>query len=647
MGKPLNIWERKEYSAIIENEWFALGMIDPGQFLYEGKLNKLELNAAIDHECAVKALIYKIRTEDANKNKYLDERHGIIKYNPGYEPIPWNEAQAEAFKKLGRPNYKYIYSPFDTSNIDDFYFDHELGDIWCNFLEKFCMHVEGELTNQLVLLTVEQRAFYRNIFGWKYKYNGKRRYSEVWKYIPRKNSKTFDLASLAIGIFLLDGEGGCKIVAVATSLKQAKYAFEPARQMIIKDKMMKVCGGQLGSYFKVLGESITANSDNDTFIPIAYADSSAHGGNFHVSILDEVHEMDGSSMYDVCVTSQGSRQQPLIIMITTAATAEENFCNLKLQQHQKICRGEIEMDRNLPILYYADPIEFQDDWRDKHVHKRVNPMLGLAKTNDYMEKMFQNAVVSPPFENTFKRLDLNWITQSLISAFNSVAWNKCAQKLKPPEFRNILKQDVPNFLLGKRCYAGLDLAGKNDLCALTLDFPDSKYILSWSWTPLRNNKIKNKERFVEKLIICGEEIIDFRELREDIIKLLSLFNVIELGFDSRFATELIQLLEEETNIPVCEVKQSAQHINEALRIAIDDIHSEKVMHNGCPLLTWQIGNCQLKEDAHECFMIKKSGSHSPNKIDAAAAWINARVLKLVNKGSQTLIQRYEETGSYF
>ena len=638
----MEFWEDPYYDVVLKNEWFALGQIDPAKYN-----SKSEWIAALTHEREVKDYIYRLRRDDAEDNKYYDARHGVHKYNPGYEPLSWDYAQAEAYEQLGRPKCQYMYSPLDTDNIDDFYFNYELADLFCKFIESRIMHVEGNLSNELVLLTVEQRAFFRNVFGWKNKQTDFRRYSEIFKYIPRKNSKTFDLAALAISCMIIDGEGGCKIVSVATCLDQARYAFEPARQIIIKDRELKIAGGALAKHFTVYKPSITANNDNDVFKPIAFNDSSAHGGNFHVSILDEVHEMVDDTMYDVCVTSQGARLQPLIVMITTAACAEENFCNRKLDYAKKVCRLKHIDDEFLPILYYANPVEFDDDWNDINVHKRVNPMYGLAKTERYMNKMFTNAKNEPHFENTFKRLDLNFITASLISAFNSVAWNRCGQRPEIGKYKKIYTQEVPKWLLGKRCYAGLDLASKNDLCAITLHFPESKYVLSWSFTPRNNIKIKGKDRFIQRLNFCGEDIINFRDLRESMQFIMSHFDIIELGFDVRFATELIQQIEEQTSIQCIEVAQSSKYMNEPIRIAIDDVSAEKVRHNGCILFAWQIGNCTLKEDAHECFIIQKSGSNSPNKIDAAAAWINALALELINNDENQLIKRFEETGSYF
>ena len=324
-------WDTSEYKYRLDSEWFALGQIDPKKY------SKDSWRDVLDYERKVKMFIYKLRNDDAEENKIYDKYSGFRKYKAGYRPLNWRIAQEEAFREYGKHDINYMYDPFASPNIDNYYFDYLIADLWCDWLESFIFHVEGELANQLVLLTLEQRSFFRSIFGFKNKNTRLRRYSEIFKYIPRKNSKTFDLAALALGVMVLDGEGGCKIVACATSKEQAEYAFRPARQIILGDRAHKISNGELSNYFKTYSTAITANGDTDSFKPIAFKDSSAHGGNFHLSILDEIHEMEDDSMYNVCVTSQGARSQPLIAGITTASTAEENFCKNKNVQFPHLC----------------------------------------------------------------------------------------------------------------------------------------------------------------------------------------------------------------------------------------------------------------------------------------------------------------------
>ena len=176
-------------------------------------------------------------------------------------------------------------------NIDKYYFDVQTADLWCTWLERFMYHVKGPFMGEPVLLSLEQRAYFRNIFGWKTKaldvMSGKpvRRYREVLKYIPRKNSKSFDCAGTALGTMVLDGEGGCKIVAIAGSKEQAECVFEPAYQNLDNDIKKNTADGMLRKYFKPYKSQrrITAKDDIDEFKTITSDESTNHGGDYHIS----------------------------------------------------------------------------------------------------------------------------------------------------------------------------------------------------------------------------------------------------------------------------------------------------------------------------------------------------------------------------
>jgi len=174
----LKLWEQENYESVIADEWFALGMLDPAK--YDSKNAWIK---ALTLERQVKDYIYQQRREYAEDNRYFDDKHGIFKQLAGYVPLSWNDTQAQAFDKFNchPSDFNYMYSPLDTDNIDKFYFNKTTADIWCESIEKFIMHVEGDLGNERVLLTVEQRAFFRNLFGWKFRLTDLRRYAEVFK----------------------------------------------------------------------------------------------------------------------------------------------------------------------------------------------------------------------------------------------------------------------------------------------------------------------------------------------------------------------------------------------------------------------------------------------------------------------------------
>ena len=642
----MNYWESSEYHERLSKEWFACGMINPKAYK-----TRDEWVEALAYEREVKNFIYKLRSDDAQENKYYDKRNGIFKYNSGYEPLSWDKIQAKAFRKFGKRKIHYIYDPLATPNIDEYYFDFRVADTWCDWIEAHMCHVEGKLGNQLILLSLEQRNFYRNIFGWKRKEDNLRRYSEIFKYIPRKNSKSFDLACMALGTMALDQEFGCKVVAVASNEKQAHEAFKPAKAIIEKDEELKTSSGLLADYFNTYTKSITTKDDTDSFIPLPFKEKSAHGGNFHLSILDEVHVMPDSSMYNVCVTSQGSRTQPMIAMITTAGTFESVFCNTKLDYAKSICKGDILDDEFFPVLYYACAKDFNDDWHDKQVWIRTNPMYGLGKEERHFDRMHKKTINDHIFENDFKRLDINMTTSSMSQAYNMIKWNNCKQNVNQIAHQTIRKQKVPDFLIGKKCNAALDLASKNDLCALTLDFFETGWIISWGWLPDKKRaNIKNCDAFKNVLNICGVEIIDFKILREDICDILDFFNVVNLGYDPRFATELIQRIDEHLGLTdfTFEINQSSANLNEATRNSISLVKNEDVKHNGCPLFTWQVNNAQAVENSSGHKTLRKPSSKASNKkIDAASAMVMCRVLYIHGGKEETFEDRKQKEGQYF
>lgn len=77
---------------------------------------------------------------------------------------------------------------------------------------------------------------------------------------------------------------------------------------------------------------------------------------------------------------------------------------------------------------------------------------------------------------------MGWLPLTLYdkSQFNRPEW----KALKAPERR----QAVRDYLVGKRCFGGLDLSTTTDLTAFTLLFPpqeglDTWVVLFWAWRP--------------------------------------------------------------------------------------------------------------------------------------------------------------------
>lgn len=551
---------------------------------------------------------------------------------------------------------KAMYSAHEIDNLDEYYFCFRTAEFVCGWIEDCVTHTKPNRFKKFPLHH-SQSSFFRNLFGWKRKADGMRRYMEAFKYIPRKNSKTFDIACLVHVGLLLDGEGSPEIYSVAKNKEQAKKIQEPFVGSIKNDQELPhLCtNGWFARTYSIHGKkeisAVTIDNETGVFKAIAADEGAAHGGNTHFGLCDEIHTWPNHDMFDVIQTSMGVRDQPLMVCLTTADYSRQSFCNSKLSEAKKVCHDPNHDDRFLPVLYYADPEEFGDDWEDVKVWERVNPMLGVALNFHILDRKFKQAKNENIYANAFKRLHLNICTKSEQSAFDITQFNK-GLYLGDSQFE-LLKQAIPDFLLDARCYGGFDAAYKWDLSAFVLDFPDFDYVLCFNWIHSKHPEIvKYKNDYGNWLIVKGIEEQDFEKIAADMNEIYNTFDIVDVGFDPNQSREIIKILENDEQHPweCFTINQSPRHLSEPIKHTISSVESGKMNHNGNYLFSWQLSNADIKEDNHNNYMfVKPKGlDRKIKKIDAAVALAMARARRLVSEDSSSQhIRRKEESGSYF
>ena len=119
------------------------------------------------------------------------------------------------------------YDPF--LQADDCWFEPETAQLYLDFIEECCTHVEGDLAGQLFILEPWEKSVVANFFGWqKIDAYGRqvRRFREALIYVPRKNGKMLALdtpiptpcgwaciGDLEIGDTVFDENGlPCKVI---------------------------------------------------------------------------------------------------------------------------------------------------------------------------------------------------------------------------------------------------------------------------------------------------------------------------------------------------------------------------------------------------------------------------------------------------
>src|SRR5690606_26923396 len=120
-----------------------------------------------------------------------------------------------------------------------YFFDKEVAERAVRFIQTFCTHTKGKLAGTPYLLQDWEREFITNLFGWKVKTTGLRKYTEAFLQIPRKNSKTTLSAAISIYMLVGDGEQGGELVAGASTRDQARISFDIISRMVKNNPTLK------------------------------------------------------------------------------------------------------------------------------------------------------------------------------------------------------------------------------------------------------------------------------------------------------------------------------------------------------------------------------------------------------------------------
>lgn len=276
-------------------------------------------------------------------------------------------------------------------------------------------HTKGPFALTPFNLRPWQVRLLRKVF--KQRRDGRRQYRTALLMLPRKNGKSELAAALALYFLLEDGEVGAEIYSAAADKDQAALVYNVAAQMVRNDPglfaQVQIVESQRRLVHRVTGSVYRAISAE------AY---SKHGFNASVVIYDELHCAPDRRLYDVLSTSQGAREQPLMMVISTAGY-DRNSILWELYAHGKKVAENPKLDPTfLPMIYEAPR---EADWTDERVWHRANPALGDFRSLEDMRILCKRAQEIPAQEMTFRRLYLNQWTEAAERWLPLATWDTC------------------------------------------------------------------------------------------------------------------------------------------------------------------------------------------------------------------------------
>jgi phage terminase large subunit-like protein len=443
------------------------------------------------------------------------------------------------------------------------------------------------------------------VFGWKHP-DGRRIVRTAWWEMPRKQGKS--TRASACGLYLLgaDREAGAEVYAAAGDRDQAGYVFDPAKAMALGSSALR----QRVHAFK---RSIVYPKTGSTFKVLSSGGELKHGANVHGAVIDEVHIHKTRDLIDVLETGTGSREQPLVIFITTADDGNQTSIYAEKRGYlEQLAKGLVRDPTFYGVVFAA---ERDDDPFDERTWERANPGIDVTVKRDYLQAQAARAKAIPSYLPTFQRLHLGIRTKAEGRWFDMARWDRCGGL--------VVEED----LAGQDCFAGIDLASTTDFTAWQLWFPEQRVVLSRMWVPRaaverRKDIGPQLEAWARQglLSITDGDLVDEDAIEAQIDLDASRFRIREVGYDPWNATSLVLRLEDK-GLTTIRVPQGIATLNRPSKKLEVLVAAGDLNHGGHPVLRWMADNVRVDEDSSG--NIKPSKKTSVEKIDGISATINA------------------------
>ena len=496
-------------------------------------------------------------------------------------------------------------------------FDRDAAERVCKFIQLL-PHTKGKWGRggQRLVLEPWQLFLFSAAFGWLRKRDKTRRFREVYAEIPRKNGKSIIAAGAGLYAFSADNEYGAEVYCGATSEKQAWEVFRPALNMTRRLPNLRK------RFAIVPWAKKLERTDGSVFEPVIGDPGDGSSPSF--AIVDEYHEHQDSRLYDTMLTGMGSREQPMMWVITTAGYDIAGPCYGMRERTAEMLDGVTQDDELFGIIYTIDA---DDDWTSEAALHKANPNIGVSVDEGFLKSQQARAIAQARNANQFKTKHLNVWVSSKEGFFNMQSWASCEDPtLSIDQFR------------GDDCILAFDLARKLDMNSMArlftrvIDGKTHYYSVGPRfWVPedtvFDSDDRRTADRFkgwVESrhLEATDGSEADYREILEAAKEANLETPAQESPIDPHGAANLSHQLDDEGLTPITTV-QNYTNMSDPMKELEAAIVSGRFHHDGHPIMTWCVGNVVGKHLPGNDDVVRpiKQGDH--NKIDGAVALIMA------------------------
>ena len=512
-----------------------------------------------------------------------------------------------------------------------YYFDVKEADKTFKFFEllKF---TDGEIAGQQVKLLSFQHFILGNLFGWKNKETGYRRYKKSFTMLARKNAKSLINSGIAIKLAGFDNYPNAQVYIGATKMQQAKVVWGQASNFIkVESQLKELC--RVREHIS----TIEFKHNGSKIVALGRDTNSIDGFDVHGAVLDEVHSYKNNQMIKLLEDGAVNQANALISQITTAGFNLNGYCYKEWEYCKNVLNGLVENDNY--FIYIAQLDEDDDIWDEKNWIK-ANPLVASLpkgmenlriKAKEAREKGGEDLrdFITKTVNNWYKYSDNGYLTPEMVKGAES--------DLDLEDFR------------GQECVVGLDLSSGGDLTSLALEFKyydeitkeDKYFIHSHSFIPInrvdehmKTDKVPYDVWINDGLLTPTETLsgvkTDYKYIISYLKELIDNYElkIRAIAYDNFNANAFLADLED-FGVDTISITQSCKSLNDAtvdfkLTMEAGNINFNRNNH----LLKWSLANAITVSNSFGEIKIDKQAKSC--RIDAVDSVIDAHKIIMQN-----------------
>lgn len=516
---------------------------------------------------------------------------------------------------------------------------------WFGYLR----HSKGVLAGKHISLTTWQKFVMCQLYGWRMRDTGCKRFHKLFVEVGRKNAKSQMIAGVLLYEIAVASTRNREIYeAYTTGVKrdQAKIIFNECNLML--------AGSPLRTKFKITNNQIT-HMKTGSFLKTLSKDDKKTGDGTNPAVLsiDEFHQHPTDEFLDLFLGA--NTKDPTLIIITTAGmdlsypcyTVEYKYVSDILNPDVNVEADDYLIDILEVDLAIAKDMKKLANERYWHM---ANPIrMSYEDGQDKIRKAFKEAMIVPEKMTAFLTKMLNvWVQARQNGYMDMGKWSAC----------EITEDEIPIDTTGMEVYVGVDLSAKIDLTSVAFVVPYQdqterdrqgnptvKYLVwTHSFIPnlerLQEHILKDKQPYdawerMGFLTITDTPIVDQSQVIEYVLNFVKEhgWKIACWCFDPANASLAMMQMSDE-GYDVEEVYQSHKSLNESTSGFREQVYAGNVYHIVNPLFNYSMGNAVVRQNNG---LIKIDKDATTKRIDPVDATLCGYKLAMYHEFNSSFV----------